>query len=317
MILSLSHVDLDGVSCQFVLGDCFGMITKMNIGYDKIDEYIENVDGFCTNSKPTSVFITDLSFTYEQLNRLTRVVDRHEDILFYFIDHHPFEEDFKDLKRSNFVIIISNKASASMLTYKYLESRFNYKPNNIIGQYIKNVNAYDIWSENESEFKVGFVYNELFWNYGIKHFVSRFNGNYNLNNKDKEKYKEIIGKKNKLFNKLKESGRIFEIENKSIFMIFIDEFISHVTLDFKGFKTYIIVTSRGSISVRLKDVKDKGAMKNLVFKKVSFLPNILNYGGHDAAFGIKLIDNSPKLLIEFSKELLNIMNDYLNDAKEI
>ena len=315
MVLSLSHIDLDGISCQIVLHNYFPNVTRMNIGYGKIDEYLDILDESCNTTNFTKVFITDLSFSYIQLEKLSKICRKYPKISFYFIDHHPFEEEYKHLILSNFHIIITNKASATKLTNLYIKKNFEVTEYTELDRYVDLVNVYDMWLDNAPDFNLGLVYNDLFWQYGIDHFWCRFSEMFRLNSRDKEKYKEIITRKNKILNKLETSGRILKIGDNDLFMIFIDDYQSHITLDFPGYKIYVIITSRGSISVRLRDIEDKETVKNLIISKISDLPNISSCGGHISAFGVKLIENEPEKLIDFAKEMLRITDEVITETQ--
>lgn len=312
-ILSLSHCDLDGIGAQIVLRKQFGEITRMNTSYSNIEEYLENIEGYCYRSKPDKVFITDLSFTYNFLQRLHSIALQNPNTEFYFIDHHPFEEnngDFSNLLLNNFTIVISSKASATKLTYLFLKSKFGL--NNLeLFQFVEYVNAYDIWLEEEKEFRVGFVYNELFWDYKISVFWSKFKDNYKLRNNDKERYKELITKKNKLFTKLESSGRIMKFGNR-ILLIFIDDFQGHVTIDYPGFYSYAIIRSNGSCSVRLKsDAVADGNTKNGIIEKMINAKLTDTAGGHDGAFGINILNPTAHQMVEFSKSLVGFIDEEL------
>ena len=313
-ILSLSHSDLDGISCQIVLRAQFGEIRRMNISYGKIDEYLEIVDEYCYREAPKKVFVTDLSFKYNQLEKLSMIASKYKDIKFYFIDHHPFEEEYKHLGLSNFTIIISDKASATKLTYLTLKSNYGLN-NKELEIYVNYVNAYDIWLNNTPEFKVGFVYNELFWSYKINHFWSKFKDNYKLRNSDKEKYKELILKKNKLFAKLEKSGRVMKFENR-ILLIFLDEFQGHITIDYPDFLSYIVIRSYGGVSVRLDSkIANNGETRKSLVNEILKLEYISEAGGHNEAFGAIIDNSSPKRMLEFSKflvELIDIELETLN-----
>lgn len=320
MILSLSHYDLDGVSCQLVLDEYLGktdMITKMNIGYNKIDEYINIIEDFCISQRPDSVYVTDLSFDIKQLTNLSEITKDFPYINFYFIDHHPIE-DYKHLKSTNFHILVSKKASATKLVNLYIKNNFkNKKHLNIstipeLDTYVEFVNAYDIWLDETEEFKTGFIYNELFWSYGLKHFRSKFGSDYRLKDTDFNRFNKITNEKNELYNKIKTNNRMIELGNKDIFIIFIDDFNSHITIDFPDFKSYLIINSTGKASVRLKKLDNMQEIQDNIFKGLETLDNINNFGGHLGAFGIGLSDNSPDKLVKFAKEMMYILDESLN-----
>ena len=311
-ILSLSHSDLDGIGCQIVLRAQFGEIRRMNISYGKIDEYLNIIDDYCYRENPTKVFVTDLSFKYHHLELMSSIAEKYPNIKFYFIDHHPFEEKFRHLVLPNFTIVITDKASATKLTYLTIKSNYGLN-NKELETFVNYVNAYDIWLDDTPEFKVGFVYNELFWSYKINYFWSKFKDNYKLRNSDKEKYKELIQKKNKLFAKLEKSGRVMKFTNR-ILLIFLDDFQGHVTIDYPDFLSYVIIRSYGGVSVRLdKKVVNDGVTKNNLVKEILTLDYISEAGGHQGAFGTKIEDPNPHRLLEFSKILVELIDVELEE----
>ena len=312
MVLSVSHIDLDGIGSQIVLRTYLGDITRMNINYNKIDEYLDIIDDFCTNRHPEYVYITDLSFTFEQLTKLSNITMNHKESNFIFIDHHPFEEDYKHLIKDNFKIIISHKASATKLTYLYM-NKYNPLINTELETFVSYVNAYDIWLQDHKEFKPGLVLNDLFWEYKIDYFWTRFKDTYRLNNKDKENYKDLYNRKNKLFKKLEDSNRIMKFGDNKILLIFIDEFRSHITLDYPDFLSYVIITSYGSCSVRLDhSLESNGSIKDLILDSLDH-SKIDNSGGHNTAFGIKLKDSDPHNLVQFAKEIVQSIDKVLDN----
>jgi len=313
-ILSLSHTDLDGISAQIVLRFFKGEINRMNISYNKIVEYLEIVDEYCIHHKPSEVWITDLSFEYSDLLKLNEIASKNEYVKFYFIDHHPLQcsdNEIKKLKRNNLFLMISDKGSATKLIYLFLEKTYK-RHNKKLSDFVEYVNSYDLWKKEEDTFKGGLVYNELFWSYKKVYFFSRFKDEFTLRESDKEKYKILVNKKNKLFKKLDSSGRIFKHApngNKRIFMIFLDEFFSNVTLDYPDYKIYVIVTSYGSISVRISDkIDNECLLKDKILNDIKDNPLFLKGGGHNKAFGITISEPNPHNLVEFSKNLLEVID---------
>jgi len=322
MLLSLSHTDLDGIGSQIVLRELLGISTKMNTSYGKIDEYLDNVNDYCYHNNPKYVFITDLSFNDKLFDKLKNIADNFLHITFVFIDHHPFGDTTK-WKSNNLKIIITSKASATKLVFKYLmANKKEYNINNLdytrineMEDFVEMVNAYDIWLEKENPtlFKKGFFLNELFWEYGINHFYSRFSSDFKIRNNDKETYKDIVSKKNKQFKKIEESGKLLKIGDEDLLMIFTDSYHAFVTIDFPGYKIYVILTSNGRVSVRLKDFKNAELVSKNLQERVRELESVSECGGHEKAFGISLINNEPKVLLNFAKEFMFIVG---NEIKE-
>lgn len=317
-VLSVSHTDLDGVGCQIVLHHTFRDLTRMNISYGKIPEYINIIDDYCYNRHPDLVFITDLSFTKEDFIKLYEVTKNHAQIKFYFIDHHPFDLNVEDYRTDNFTIVLTSKASATKLTYLFLKANYNCSKDKKLEEFIGYVNAYDIWLEDTPEFKVGLVYNELFWDFKINYFWNRFSNDFKLRNSDKEKYRDLMKKKVKVFDKLDKSGRIFKLEEHKIFMIFIDDFKNHITLDFAGYNVYAIISSYGGISIRLRGgISDDGTLKDLIISDLIDLDCVDTAGGHNNAFGCNINTNDAQGQVTFAKKLLHIIDGNLDKIKGV
>lgn len=315
-ILVCSHSDLDGVTAQIVIRQFKGEITRMNISYDKIDEYLIIIEDYCARLNPSEVYVTDLSFTIEQLTKLAEITKKYKDTKFYFIDHHPFKEDYSHLKSDNFMILISPKASATKLVYLYLKNNTKgvKKPEPKAGleEYVEYVNTYDLWLKDNPRFKGSLVYNELFWDFKKDYYFTRFKDEFKLRNSDKDRYRELMTKKAKLFNKLDKAGRIYT-HKKRIFMIFLDDFKNHVTVDYEGYDVYVILSSYGTVSIRLREnLSDDGILKDRIVKRVLENEQIKTAGGHPKAFGIKIENPTARNQVKFAKDLLQIIDEELD-----
>jgi len=312
-ILSVSHNDLDGISAQIILRQFVGELTRMNVSYGKIDEYLEIINEYCQHHRPAQVWVTDLSFTFEQLNKLSNIAKMFPDIQFYFIDHHPFSEDYNQLKNKNFMILINQKASATKLTYLFCKNNIKQNNDKDLQNYVEYVNTYDLWIKDSPLFKGSLVYNELFWEFKKDYYFTRFKDEFKLRNADKDRYIEMMKKKKKLFDKLEKAGRIFRHE-KRIFMIFLDDYKNHVTIDYSGFDSYIIVSSYGGVSIRLRDgLSDDGKLKDAIIKRVLEHENIETGGGHPKAFGTLIVDATAHKQVQFARELLKIIDEELDN----
>lgn len=321
--LSVSHCDLDGIGAQIVIRQFRGDIQRMNLGYDKIDEYIDIIDEYCLHSKPQEVWITDLSFSLIQLEKLFRVVKRHLSIKFFYIDHHPFLEDYSHINANNLILIINQKASATKLTYLFLKNSkklLDPSKSEELEKYVEYTNTYDLWITESNLFKGAMVYNELFWEFKKDHYFSRFKDNFKLRNSDKEKFISLMEKKKKLFNKLDKSGRIFRHEpnaEKRIFMMFIDDYRNHIPLDYPGFDVYILIASYGGVSMRLrKKLSDDGKLKDAVVKRILQHDNVETGGGHPQAFGTLLLDASAHEQVKFGQFLLKVFDEELDNLQK-
>lgn len=306
-ILSLSHIDMDGVSAQIMLYKAFRDVTILNCGYDKVHTYLEVMcDSLTRSDRFDSVYVTDLHFSEENFIELHRITNQHPNTQFIYIDHHDYTFDYSMYSTPNLKVIVSKMYSATKLTYGYLKKHHGLQETKELRDFVDDVDAYDLWRMNDENFQDGLVYNELFWDMGIKRFYLRYKDEQSLRNSDYNKYNRWMEEKNKYFNKLNEKGMLFLASNKSIFCGFIDEFRSHITLDFPEYLVHINVTRYGSISVRIgKSLGDERAkyVKDRLVTWLESLPIIHSAGGHINAMGAKAVNYTASDLVKIGQEL--------------
>lgn len=290
--ISMSHNDSDGISCQIVLKQHYQNLKMYNCSYDKIIEYLDHIDDNCYEFRPREVYITDLSFETPYAIHLKNIVERHPDVKFIYVDHHPYPDDlmaiFKEINTNeNFVFVHSVKASATKLTYKYLDKKYNIKTPDL-ELFVERINAYDIWLEDSEHFKAGFMLNELFWTYKLKQFYFQFVDSQKIQEKHKERYKQIVQDKTKYFQGLKDKNLLMSDENK--LYIFADEYKSWITIDYPEYDIFIIASTYSRISVRIgKKYTDEQSkeIKHNIIDNID-MSGIISLGGHDRAFGVTL-----------------------------
>jgi len=311
MIINLTHYDLDGVTCSIVLHNTIGLNQNYCIGYSKIDEYLDIIDEHCVRNFFDTIYITDLKFEEYQLAKLQEISLKHNS-KFIFIDHHQYSFTPSKYKSKNLTILVNEGYSASTLTYLYLRKFKDITIKDDLNRFLKAVNSYDLWQDDNKDFRVGFVYNELFWDYGKEHFYSKFKESFGIRANDKERYKKILEKKNEAMDKIKKSGKLFSIGSNDMLLIFTDKFMNFVTLDFPDYKTYVIVNSTGRISVRLnKNLKSQEEAHKMFISKIKDIESTKTVGGHTRAFGITLKDNNPSTLVQFTKKMMYIVDEVL------
>jgi len=292
--ISLSHNDMDGVGSQFSIKETRDGALYLNTGYDGISEYIDIViDNL--SELTNEVFLTDLSFQLSDLKKLERMVNSYSNIKFIYIDHHEYDDQcfelFEKLKqRENFIFIHSIKASATKLTYLYL------KPSNKnLEKLVSIINSYDIWLENDPLFKIGWVFNTLFWDIKIKGWTIQVETNdYKMPSFFKRRYKEILTEKNEYFKKLFEANYITVDSNKKFMFAFADNFIPFLTVDFSEYQVYLIATSYNRISIRFRNLHPDIAMKikKEIVDTSIMLPSVTSAGGHLNAFGVTVSNDT-------------------------
>lgn len=306
---------MDGVSAQVVLNESFRDVTILNCNYDKVKEYLNIMcDMLGRTNKFSYVFVTDLHFTESDFELLSNITGQHKTKQFIYIDHHDYDFDPTTFGSDNLKVIKSNTFSATKLTYGYVRKHFGITDSSVLKHFVDCVDAYDLWRRSDVLFSEGLILNEIFWNIGIKRFYLRFKDYQELRNSDRTKYVEWMDDKQKYFNRLRDRGMLFTTENKSIFCGFIDEYRSHITLDFPEYLVHVNVTKYGSISVRIGNELDDTRAKHLKDRLVTWLvslPKIHSAGGHIKAMGAKAMDCSAEELVTIAQGLTVLIDTVL------
>lgn len=319
MIISLSHSDMDGVGAQIALTQAFGEITTLNTSYGKVTEYLEIIDDMLL-SRPgiTEIYVTDLNITETEMKFLRSKADLYPGIEFNYIDHHDYEYEPTTYKSTNLKIMVSKKFCATKLTHLFLRKHKGLQSDKDLDHFVDVVDAYDLWQVQKPLFQEGLRMNELFWDMMARRFYMRFKNIPKMRMIDDEKVDKLLTKKNKLFAKLKTSGRIFEAPNKSVFLCYVDEFRSHITLDFPDFYVYVNMTLYGSASIRLSikftDTEAK-FMKDSLIEYALTLPGVVSAGGHVHAMGVTTTLQGDNNAIIAMGRALSIKADYLMEQK--
>ncbi|HIP02901.1 MAG TPA: 3'-to-5' oligoribonuclease B [Campylobacterales bacterium] len=156
-VFHLSHIDLDGYSCQLITKRCFEQINYYNSNYGKeIDQRLEQIirDIERDIHGENLVLITDLNLTLQQAKKLVKMVDesiKNIDIL--LLDHHKTGADCA-AKYDWYHLDV--KRCATKITYDYfLEKGYDISS---MEKYVDVVNAVDIWLSDSEYFELGKVY---------------------------------------------------------------------------------------------------------------------------------------------------------------
>jgi oligoribonuclease NrnB/cAMP/cGMP phosphodiesterase (DHH superfamily) len=149
-VFHLSHIDLDGYSCQMISSRVYKNIEFFNSNYgQEIDERLSSI---CQEAKSGDfVLISDLNL---DLTQAKYIDEKSKEIGFelLLLDHHKTGEDCAK-KYSWYILDVSR--SATKITYDYFKNSVDIKD---LDYYVTCVNAYDIWlQEQEKEFEIGKV----------------------------------------------------------------------------------------------------------------------------------------------------------------
>lgn len=311
MIISLSHIDLDGVSCQIVLSKHFQNVEYLNCNYDNIKDYFDIIKNIIETKKVQKVFVTDLSFNENTMSYFNSVVKEcnlyNPNIEYIIIDHHPSTVDcYQFINVNNIELIADTEKCATKLTYEYFKSQ----PENLLS-YVNRVNAYDIWLDSTEDFLKGIELNDLFWNYKLKRYFNTF-----VNNINKDKVKtdlvDIKNRREKYFASCINKKLISECDNAII--SFCDEFIGWLQILYKGKMFYINATSYGKIHIRIGDWITSGEAQIIKENILNGIPvdRVVTFGGHDRAFSLQHEGKySYQEIVKYVEIIYNIINNHI------
>lgn len=150
----LSHIDLDGYSCQFVLKYTPYKIFNYNANYgaevkQKLDLIIENIN----NSKENAlILITDLNLTADESrwlhSEVIKLNDNNKEVKITLLDHHGSGEE--SAKKYEWYYLDTSRC-ATKITYDYARENFKFNEPAWMEKYVNVVNAVDLWKQEEHD----------------------------------------------------------------------------------------------------------------------------------------------------------------------
>lgn len=283
-ILSISHLDADGVAAQIVLGNVFKNIEYINYQFVKIDEGLPRLNF----SMYDHVFITDI---YPAYHKLMDISDK-----FILLDHHETARDLHCPAKMRFV---DTAQCGAALTKLFVENYFKIKLSHL-DRYIFLINDYDLWNHTDPfSRKFNFIYDMYRkMNKNMSEYRKRFmTGNVNLTPEEIDHLASIDRDYKVVYDGLE----IMEFEHiKGGFVLSATRFLNELCHDLMKNNGYNIVfirnTDTGHISVR----------HNMpAFNAGEFLTKNNLGGGHKFAAGMSAIEpeDIPKKLLAIEKFL--------------
>ncbi len=150
----LSHIDLDGYSCQLVMQYTPYTITNYNANYgaevkSKLDLILENIK----QSKDSAlILITDLNLTADESRWLHGQVismnDNNKSVKLTLLDHHGSGEE--SAKKYEWYYLDTERC-ATKITYDYVKEHFEFDEPSWMNKYVNVVNAVDLWKIDEHD----------------------------------------------------------------------------------------------------------------------------------------------------------------------
>lgn len=151
----LSHIDLDGYSCQLVMKYTPYNITNYNANYgaevkSKLDLVLENIR---KANEPATILITDLNLTADESRWLTNEVSKmnklsNKKITITLLDHHG--SGAESAKKHDWYYLDESRC-ATKITYDYVKEHFEFDEPSWMEKYVNVVNAVDLWKQEEVE----------------------------------------------------------------------------------------------------------------------------------------------------------------------
>ncbi|MDR1461190.1 MAG: 3'-to-5' oligoribonuclease B [Campylobacteraceae bacterium] len=154
-IFHLSHTDLDGYGCQFIVKNYFKNVRFYNSNYGReIDErYAQILEDMKTaNAKLNVILITDLNLTSEQAKNFEEKIALNKNIKLMLFDHH---QSGQETANRNHWYLLDTKRSATKITYDFFSSL--YGKNDNLSKLANVINAVDIWQSDDKDFELGKV----------------------------------------------------------------------------------------------------------------------------------------------------------------
>jgi len=163
----LSHIDLDGYSCQLVMQHTPHTMAFYNANYgaevkDQLELILENIDKE-EKSQETLVLISDLNLSVEEAKwidkEITKRKEKNYNLELLLLDHHGSGEDCAT--RFSWYYLDTSRC-ATKIVYDYAKEHFELQEPAWMESFVNIVNAVDLWKQEEVEnFEFGKVFMRL------------------------------------------------------------------------------------------------------------------------------------------------------------
>jgi len=153
-IYHLSHIDLDGYSCQLILKYTPYKVENFNANYGaEVKENLEVILEKIKNSDEKAyILITDLNLTTDESKWLNSEVNRlnelKKDVVLQLLDHHGSGIDSSNKYDWYF---LDTTRCATKITYDFVKENFEFNEPNWLEKFVSVVNAVDLWKQDEVE----------------------------------------------------------------------------------------------------------------------------------------------------------------------
>lgn len=156
-IYHLSHIDLDGYSCQLVMKEAYEDILFFNANYgaevgERLNEILEAIKH---KKEDASILITDLNLTMDESLWLSKEIEKFRDyekieVKLQLLDHHGSGQDSANKFDWYF---LDTTRSATQITFDYVNENYEL-PAEVkvwLHPYVAIVDAVDLWHQEKHE----------------------------------------------------------------------------------------------------------------------------------------------------------------------
>ncbi len=156
-IYHLSHIDLDGYSCQLVMKEAYKDIMFFNANYGaEVGERLNEIlDIIKTKKEDASILITDLNLTMDEAKWLSKELEKLHDyekltVQLQLLDHHGSGQDSANKFDWYF---LDTTRSATQITYDYVLEHYTLgdEAKVWLPPYVGIVDAVDLWHQDKHE----------------------------------------------------------------------------------------------------------------------------------------------------------------------
>lgn len=306
-IVHFTHHDLDALGCMLHLDIATpnSKKTHFHTNYLNMQEKVSDVYDYCYLNKPDLLIISDISFSTNK-NELYKLQEILDICPIIFIDHHEYEENFFDDIRIPYFHDITK--SATKITQEVFKTKGKNKNLDALSDII---NSFDIWLQNESNFKVSMALNDYFWTVNEKLSLENMMFRFKENDYKPPNFKTFFEKYNADFKQKYESFKKRKLITSDGFfaVCFVDEYFNEILYEefTKGVEFVFIANSYGITRFRFNSFgKLTRPQKEEIKLKLIGTLNI----GHLNAFSDKIQNSNFDKIMNKVKEVHNILEQY-------
>lgn len=153
-IYHLSHIDLDGYSCQLVMAQTPNTMISYNANYgaevmERLNEIVELIK---KTKQEATILISDLNLYPEEAKWLNNEINRLNEggwkITITLLDHHGSGKDTASQYPWYF---LDTERCATKIVYEYALENYGLVGGGWLEAFVKVVNAVDLWHQDEVE----------------------------------------------------------------------------------------------------------------------------------------------------------------------